>query len=232
MADQEKMEEIPPFTLEELPSDEQLFHQIASGEISLDEYMAYMIKIREEERGTDPLIEGVWGVSRFERRLREYLTKGVSGVLLAVDVDDFKIFNDTQGHPAGDELLKLTAKILQEQARTHEPTPSQQERRQTRFPQLDLVARAGDEFLIFMVGAGAEDGVLAALRMRKAIAKEARQQFPNFPGEQTISLGVTLPVPGDDVKSLRYRADLALYQAKKGKGSKDPNKSVVISGTT
>lgn len=174
-------------------------------------------------------LEGFLSHSAFERRLGVLLSKGVKGVLMAVDLDYFKQFNDTQGHPVGDSLIQLAAQLLRRQTRTSLPTQEQREQRQNPNQPLDLLGRiGGDEFAVFFVGASESDARASAIRVRENIVTEARKAFPNYEREQTMSLGLTPVKPSDTVQTLRQRADKALYKAKKGRGSPDIVDSIVI----
>lgn len=176
----------------------------------------------------DPLIDRFLGIRGFERRLEYYLKKRIKGVLIAIDVDDFKLFNDSQGHPAGDSLLKRSAKILFEQTRVSNPTAVQQELRHHRDEEKDLLGRTGgDEFSVFLVDASMHDAVNAAIRIRHHLADAVRQEFPGYGSDQTMSLGLSAVQPEDTIETIRRRADKALYLAKNGKAS-IPQEAIVI----
>ncbi len=162
----------------------------------------------------DGLVPECLTITGFEDRLAFYLEHGITGTIVAIDVDDFKRFNDAQGHPAGDDLLRLTGNILDRQTRIHPPTTAQKERRHSEVRQVDLIARAGDEFLWYLVGAEAEDAEKAAIRVRANLGTAIRLYFPSFGPDQNMSLGVTPTQTTDDVRTLRQRADQALYEAK------------------
>lgn len=122
------------------------------------------------------------------RRLRRPFS-----VLLA-DVDHFKQYNDTQGHPAGDAALAKIADILRKQTRA-----------------VDCVARyGGEEFLIVLLETTVATAALVAERIRARVAAEA------FGGVQmTVSIGVAeCPSHGDTPETLIASADAALYEAK------------------
>lgn len=176
----------------------------------------------------DGVVNDFLNVKGFEIMLNEYLKLGIKGTLIAVDLDYFKNFNDNQGHPAGDDLLRLAGNILYEQTRTTEANEIIQEQRKTKHAALDLLARAGDEFLVFLVEAKGDDAVEAAERIRVAIEIEAKTKFPNYNNRQTMSLGLSPVKDDDDVRSLRQRADQSLYEAKKGKQSLNPADSIVL----
>jgi diguanylate cyclase (GGDEF)-like protein len=110
-----------------------------------------------------------------------------------MDVDHFKSFNDTFGHPAGDEVLKLLAQILQQSIRKS-----------------DIVARyGGEEFAIVLRGDPAQHAHDSALRLGE-IVRENR--FPHR--KITISIGVAVATEGGTPAQLVAAADAALYQAK------------------
>ena len=117
------------------------------------------------------------------------------------DIDHFKVYNDTNGHLAGDEVLRTAGRILKSTARTG-----------------DIVARyGGEEFIIVMPDTDREAGLEAAERIRRAIqeyhfANEEKQPS----GDLTISGGIAVfPSDGRSTSDLIGHADQALYQAKK-----------------
>jgi diguanylate cyclase (GGDEF)-like protein len=113
--------------------------------------------------------------------------------VLLLDVDYFKKYNDSFGHPAGDEVLKTIAQILKQTIR-----------------QSDLAARyGGEEFAILLYDADAETAAIVAERSRAAIAAH---EFPHR--EVTVSVGVAVHVVGEEGAVLVQRTDTALYQSK------------------
>lgn len=116
--------------------------------------------------------------------------------LLFFDVDNFKSFNDTFGHPAGDEVLRRVADIMR-----HETRPS------------DLVARyGGEEFAILLRGADELEANHCAERLRAAIEQE---KWPRRP--ITVSGGIAMMAAGTARGlTLLKQADEALYHAKSG----------------
>lgn len=122
--------------------------------------------------------------------------------LIMVDVDHFKLFNDTQGHLAGDEALKSVARML---AAACAGTPY-------------LPARyGGEEFVVLMPDtdlAGATDFAENARRLVAALAID----HPSVPSRRlTASFGVAMEIPdaGTSPDSLISAADQALYEAKR-----------------
>ncbi|HQV32186.1 MAG TPA: diguanylate cyclase [Calditrichia bacterium] len=121
--------------------------------------------------------------------------------LLIMDVDYFKNYNDTLGHPAGDEVLRKVSQILKLSVRDN-----------------DIVARyGGEEFAIILPSADKEGARVLAERIRAKVeaAEFYREEIqPN--GQITISIGAaTFPADAPNGKDLVVRADKALYQAKK-----------------
>lgn len=114
--------------------------------------------------------------------------------LMLLDVDHFKQYNDTFGHPAGDEILKELASILGAQSRT-----------------TDLVARyGGEEFVMVLPRTDPSGAVELAERVRAAV-EGAR--WPNRP--ITVSIGVATLDPSMDKRGdLVEAADTALYASK------------------
>ncbi|MBT9508147.1 sensor domain-containing diguanylate cyclase [Rhodoferax sp.] len=121
--------------------------------------------------------------------------KGQSVALLAVDLDGFKAVNDTQGHAAGDEVLKVVAVRIQEAIRGS-----------------DIAARVGgDEFFIMLIDMGAEQ----AMEIADRIVVLLSEPYPGIQSPVSASAGVALfPEGGHSVKELSVKADLALYSAK------------------
>lgn len=122
--------------------------------------------------------------------------------LIMLDVDGFKNYNDTYGHPQGDVLLKQLAEILRENVRN-----------------VDIVGRyGGEEFIIVMPETSKDEAFYTAERLRNAVADSV---FPGHAGDvdsivrKSISLGVaSFPIDTDDAHTLVSKADQALYRAK------------------
>ncbi|HYM58659.1 MAG TPA: EAL domain-containing protein, partial [Solirubrobacteraceae bacterium] len=116
--------------------------------------------------------------------------------------DQFKFVNDSLGHPAGDELLRVLAPRLGDSLRA-----------------VDTVARfGGDEFVVLCDGV--EDELEAMLLARRlAEVAETPVDVAGSPVHVTTSVGVTVAGPDSDVETLIRDADTALYRAKgRGRG--------------
>jgi diguanylate cyclase len=118
--------------------------------------------------------------------------------LLLLDLDRFKEVNDSLGHHAGDELLRLVAHRL----------------RDTVPAEGSLLARlGGDEFAVFMLGVGQTIAEQVALGIRDALKQPF--QLEDVTVMINASIGVSLaPHHGQDVSSLLRHADIAMYRAK------------------
>lgn len=146
------------------------------------------------ERAT-PYIEGI-ASSQGGKVRRSILGGGFSVVI--VDLDHFKAVNDIYGHGRGDEVLQTVSRLLLGAAR-----------------KFDLVARwGGEEFLLGLVGAGEDEALAVAERLRK---KVATTPIRNGEIKLTISAGVATFVASRDrdLAGLVERADEALCQAKR-----------------
>ena len=115
---------------------------------------------------------------------------------MLIDIDNFKTFNDTAGHAAGDEALRLVSRAIQEQLRAY-----------------DTFGRfGGDELLLLLPGTEGTDAIGVAERIRDAIGK-----IPPVHGKLpiTLSIGIAEAEPHDTTRTLLARADAALYHVKR-----------------
>jgi diguanylate cyclase (GGDEF)-like protein/PAS domain S-box-containing protein len=138
-------------------------------------------------------------IEELGRSMREARRDGRKLALLFVDLDHFKIINDTLGHDAGDMLLARMATSLRECLRPH-----------------DLVARlGGDEFVVLVRHPAGHDE--AAVVARKLLA--AVTQPMSLKGQEcrvSASVGICIfPDGADDEAQLMKGADIAMYEAKR-----------------
>jgi len=120
--------------------------------------------------------------------------------LLMLDVDHFKQFNDTFGHPAGDEVLRQLARVLNDTRRAN-----------------DVVARyGGEEFAVILVDTAKFTAAKVAERVRERVAAHDFSDAAQRAGKISVSVGVaTFPDDGVDAEALVRSADTALYSAKR-----------------
>lgn len=126
--------------------------------------------------------------------------------LLAIDIDDFKVYNDTLGHQYGDRILKELATLLKNYSR-----------------KMDQVCRyGGEEFMIILPKTDKQEAFLIAERLRQDIEKHVFAYENVLPGKKmTVSIGVAAyPENGSVTLELISYCDKVLYQAKrKGKNT-------------
>ncbi|MBS1145025.1 MAG: Response regulator [Proteobacteria bacterium] len=140
------------------------------------------------------------------RFLEEYVETLVSSVqrkrahvaILMLDLDYFKMVNDTYGHDAGDAVLKALATLLKQSVRAS-----------------DLVIRyGGEEFLIILVDSEGEAADNVAEKIRHAV-ESLKVQVAGITLQKTISIGIAdFPTDSDTFWQAVKFADVALYQAK------------------
>lgn len=138
----------------------------------------------------------------FIRRLDEEIGRALrydTWLALAIlDLDEFKIVNDTNGHLAGDAILRCYA-----------------ERILSVFRHYDMAARYGGEEFAVLLPNTDKDGALCALhKMQSGVAKAGCTYRGTLLSLPTFSAGLTLYVPGESRNNLIERADRALYRAK------------------
>ncbi|MBN2710772.1 MAG: sensor domain-containing diguanylate cyclase [Calditrichaceae bacterium] len=151
--------------------------------------------------------DGMTGLNNyryFEDRLKEELNRAKrnksSLSLIMLDIDHFKNYNDTLGHQAGDEALRMLAWILKSTVRDD-----------------DIVNRyGGEEFSIILPGMEKKSIQILAERIREKVEEHPFYKEHVQPqGKITISLGAaTFPDDADTFDSLISKADKALYKAK------------------
>ena len=156
-------------------------------------------------------LTGVWNRGALFDLLHrevERAKRSHSNLSLAIlDIDHFKTVNDTYGHPAGDEVLKLLCSRLLGVVRAY-----------------DAVGRyGGEEFVVVFPETGVEQASALAERLRRSI-EEVPFSLGGAEKTLTVSVGVTslrassagaAPEGEDTVESMLQRADDALYQAKR-----------------
>jgi len=152
---------------------------------------------------TDGLTE-VYNHRTFQERLSQEIARADRYnrplSVLMIDVDHFKVYNDTYGHPQGDIVLQDLARLLREMSRTS-----------------DTVARyGGEEFAIILP----ETDSVGAQKISQRLCEQV-ERYP-FPGKDlmpggalTISIGVATHASAGSKDALLQAADTALYTAKR-----------------
>ena len=131
------------------------------------------------------------------RCLADFHRTGQPFTLAMIDLDKFKLLNDTHGHQAGDEVLRGAGRVLRRVV-----------------PQSDSIARyGGEEFAVIFTRATVPEVQRALTRLRKAMA---RTEFGSPPQRLhiTISIGAAQLMGEENLESIVRRADAALYASK------------------
>ena len=162
-----------------------------------------LVKVREtlrREAAHDGLT-GLWNRKAIfeilDRELQRAERADASLGLIMIDVDHFKVINDTRGHAAGDSVLRIIASGIASVLRPY-----------------DSVGRyGGEEFLIVAPGCGLTEACELAERVRTHIAG-CSINVSGSPVKVSLSLGVATGKAPNEVDKLLHNADAALYQAK------------------
>ena len=153
----------------------------------------------------DPLT-GLANRRNFIEEVDRRLSAGERAAILFIDLDRFKLVNDTLGHEVGDAVLVTIAGRL---ARTGVPGQA-------------LVARFGGDEFTAVTSAAEPSAWLEGERMADRVLEELRA--PISIGDRQVSIdvsvGITVGDPGDDPEELVSRADLAMFSAKQRGGSR------------
>lgn len=170
------------------------------------------VKVFELQKARDELrqlaitdgLTGLYNYRYFKEQLQQELNRALRHELKVsvamIDIDHFKHYNDTHGHPAGDQILKIIARLLKDNIRN-----------------IDLAARyGGEEFSLVLIETNKASAKIAAEKIRKLIEDHTfdyEESQPN--GKITISMGVaTFPEDGTEFEKLVQVADKRLYLAK------------------
>ena len=135
---------------------------------------------------------------RLDQMLAEERRYKKLGAVLFLDLDNFKVINDTMGHSEGDELLKAVAKRLKKHVRDSDT----------------LARHGGDEFTILMHDINKVENVTKVI---ESVFSEFNEPF-RLKGKEifvTTSIGISIyPNDGEDADALLKNADIAMYKAK------------------
>jgi diguanylate cyclase (GGDEF)-like protein/PAS domain S-box-containing protein len=155
-------------------------------------------RILEQRAQTDELTSLFNRDEALERVTMLNARSGRRSAMLWCDIDRFKLVNDTHGHAAGDAVLRALADRIRACLRSTD----------------DLGARlGGDELMVVLHGVrDLDDACRVAEKLRRLAAEPI--QTPAGTVETTLSIGVTLALPGESTDAIIARADDAMYQAK------------------
>jgi len=172
--------------------------------IALERSTYYSLAGHLKELSITDSLTGLFNRRYFEERFFEELHRSdrhnLSFSLAMIDIDDFKLFNDSEGHLAGDEMLKCIANIAKDSLRV-----------------TDVIARiGGEEFSVIMPQTEKDEALLVAERIRGSLRELLPRTWRNFPRDTiTVSIGIaTFPYDGKERKELIRSSDKALYAAK------------------
>ena len=162
--------------------------------------LSSQVKTLERDSNLDPLTKvfNRRALSKYLNNMCKQKTLSSELHLLILDIDDFKVINDTYGHIAGDKILIFVANILKKTLRDGDK----------------IFRYGGEEFILLLNRIDRTHCKKIASRILELISKNKLI----YRGESisiTVSMGTTIFVQGDTSDELIARADKALYQAKK-----------------
>ena len=160
------------------------------------------LELQLKELSDTDQLTGLFNRRKLEQELASHYELsaryGVSNSVLMLDLDNLKIINDTLGHHAGDELIRMVAAICRTELRLN-----------------DIACRfGGDEFVIVLPNTDAEQALQFAQRLHHLLC-EALSRFAVTGVVTSVSIGVASMVAEDgSYADTLQRADRALYRAK------------------
>jgi diguanylate cyclase len=184
-------------------NNEALEARLSASKQEIDQLQENLEVVRTESL-TDPLTS-LANRKYFDEALLNAITdageKGEPLTLIMTDIDHFKTFNDNYGHLIGDQVLRLVAMSLRQNAKGQ-----------------DITARyGGEEFAVVLPNTVLRSAITLGDQIRRAVMNKElmkRSTGENL-GRVTISVGVASLRAGDTPQSLIERADICLYAAKR-----------------
>jgi len=156
----------------------------------------------------EAMTDGLTGLSNrkaFDKMIRDTVEEAENSasplVLMMLDIDHFKNFNDTFGHQVGDQVLRLVARTLTDNVKGR-----------------DTAARyGGEEFAIILPETSLLAGIKVAEMLRRSVENKevVNKSSQESLGRITMSVGVAEYKAGESISDFIERADAALYTAKK-----------------
>jgi diguanylate cyclase (GGDEF)-like protein len=195
---------------------------VANYSIGREERLGFLMRLRSEIQSKElsflnvelqkiSYIDSLTGLAnrysyelQFTKLWREAAESGSCLSAIVIDIDHFKVTNDTRGHLYGDRVLVRVASLLLQSLRCKD----------------DFAARfGGEEFVVLLPGTTREGAMIVAERIRKLVEVAGSPALPepgSHPRLSTVSCGVATCSPGDSncQEDLLESADRALYQAK------------------
>ncbi|MGM0381387.1 MAG: diguanylate cyclase [bacterium] len=183
---------------------------LKNREFLLDTHHSLGQKLRRESQsmakkarydGLTDLADKKYFENQATKIIQKCQEQGHSAALIVFDIDHFKNYNDTHGHPQGDEILKKLANITEQETRGD-----------------DLAGRiGGEEFSIILPRSDTITALRVANRLQKKLKKNSFKGEETQPeGRLTISQGIAeIPTHAKDFDRLYTLADRATYQAKR-----------------
>jgi diguanylate cyclase (GGDEF)-like protein len=177
-------------------------HRLRSNNTAVSENMRLQREYRQSAMidGLTALYNRRWLEEALPRYVNRFARDGKPLSLLVIDVDHFKHFNDTHGHPAGDAVLVAVALCLR-----HNVRPG------------DFVARyGGEEFVVILANADEWIAMTVAERLLEAVRREnvRTKDGVDLP-TVTISIGAARLADGQQADGVVAAADAALYESKR-----------------
>ncbi|HOT96717.1 MAG TPA: GGDEF domain-containing protein [bacterium] len=168
-------------------------------------HLSAQVRVRDAEaQAMTDVLTAIWNrryfADRYPAELQRARRYHRSLAVLMIDLDTFKAYNDTYGHLAGDQALRVVAQVLKNNLRAS-----------------DILCRyGGEEFVVLLPESDLDHALLAAEKLRRAVAAEPLPIGHGMScGHATISIGVAAcPENGEGETELLHQADRALYQAK------------------
>jgi two-component system cell cycle response regulator len=172
------------------------FEWMAEEEINYHSDISAQIRKSERDHLTG-LLSRSFLETRVPRLLEEADRRSQEVTALLLDLDHFKRVNDVFGHLVGDAVVQRVGRVLRSALRDS-----------------DFAIRyGGEELLVLMPGTGLDEAASCAERIRVAVAELSLIDLAEDLGV-TVSSGLALRIPGEEVSTWLERADRALYEAK------------------
>jgi len=132
-------------------------------------------------------------------RLEELKRYGFPFAVVFIDIDHFKVINDTHGHAVGDRILRMVSATLANSLRS-----------------FDIIGRwGGEEFVILLINVKQSDLLKLSDRFLRLVEKSTLTMDNGETLSATVSIGATLARVGDATGTLMARADKLMYESKR-----------------